>query len=114
MSSLDPPQRWSIRVGDVRTPAMSFVGILESGELLTGTPLVVEETTADLTLTNKVVNTAELTINGKTVAIGQAVQFSVSGHLVANSPYTILVTASTDATPAQTFKNRKLILLVEA
>ena len=112
MASIDPPQRQTCRVGETRTPAVSFVDLLESGELLTGTPTVTEVTTTDLTLDNKAVNTGELTINSKTVAIGQAVQFRVSDQSVANSPYTLLVTVSTDATPAQTFK-RKLTLLVE-
>ncbi len=113
MASIDPPQRQTCRVGETRTPAVSFVDVLESGELLTGTPLVVEVTSSDLTLENKAVNTAELTINGKTVAIGQAVQFKMTGQKVSGSSYTIKVTASTDATPAQTFV-RKLIVLVEA
>lgn len=113
MASIDPPQRWTVRVGETRTPAVSFVGVLEPGEVLTGTPLVVEVSTSGLTLTNKAVNTVELVINGKTVAIGQAVQFKMSGQLVANSPYMIKVTASTDASPAQTFV-RKLTVPVEA
>lgn len=114
MASIDPPQICTVRVGDVRSPVCSFALILESGELLTGTPLVAEKTTSDLTLTNKAVNTAPLVVNGLAAAIGQAVQFSMSGQNVANSPYIILVTASTDATPAQTFKKRELTVLVEA
>lgn len=86
---------------EVRNVAVSFVDELDSGELLTGTPTVAEVTTSDLSLTNKAVNTAALTISGKAVAIGQAVQFKVSGG-TAGTTYTIKVTVSTDATPAQT------------
>ena len=113
MASIDPPQRQTCRVGEIRTPAVSFVDVLESGELLTGTPLVVEVTSLDLALANKAVNTATLTINGKSVVAGQAVQFKMSGQLAATREYTIKVTASTDADPAQTFV-RKLTVLVEA
>jgi len=69
--------------------------------LLTGTPTIVEATSV-LTLSDKVVNTAQLTIAGKTVEIGQAVQFKVLGG-TADTTYTILITVSTDATLAQTF-----------
>lgn len=111
--TIDPPEYRTCRVGEVRTPAVSFVGVLEAGELLTGTPTVVEVGTTDLTLENKAVNTAALTISGKSVAIGQAVQFKVSGQASANSPYTLLVTTATDASPAQTFV-RNLTLYVVA
>lgn len=96
------PQKPTIAVGEIRNVAVSFADVLDSGELLTGTPTVVEVTTTDLTLSSKAVNTAALTINGESVAIGKAVQFRVSGQLVANSPYTIKITVSTDASPAQT------------
>ena len=81
--------------------AVSFVNLLDSGELLTGTPTIVEVTTSDLTLSNKVVNTAQLTINGETVAIGQAVQFHAQGG-TAGTDYDIRITATTDSSPAQT------------
>jgi hypothetical protein len=83
---------------------VSFVGQLDSGELLTGTPIVEEVTTTDLTIANKAVNTAALTINDKTVAIGKGVTFTVADHLASGSPYTIAITVSTGASPAQTLK----------
>jgi hypothetical protein len=96
------PEVPTLAVGETRNFAVSFVGVLDAGESLTGTPLVTEETTTDLTITNKTISTAALTVNGKPVPIGHAVQFRVSGQLVAGSPYTIKITVSTDATPAQT------------
>lgn len=110
MASIDPQQRPTYRVGDVRTPAVSFELALESGELLDGTPLVVEETTSDLTLTNKAINTAELVVNHRAVAIGQAVQFKISGQKISGSPYVVLVTATSDG--GQTFADRKVIVTV--
>lgn len=82
--------------------AVSFADVVDSGELLTGTPTVAEQTSSDLTITNKVVNSAALTINNKTVAIGNAVQFKVVGHLLATLEYTIKITVLTDSSPAQT------------
>src|SRR5512146_2018090 len=107
------PQRCVVKVGEVRNVSVDFTDVLDSGELLTGTPTVSEATTTDLTFANKAVNTAALTINGRAVAIGAAVQFKVSGQLAAGSPYTITVTATTTATPAQTLKC-DLVLVVEA
>ena len=85
--------------------SVSFAGRLESGELLTGTPTVTEIRTSDLTLGNKALNTAQITINEGTVAISQAVQFSVTGG-TGGREYEIEVTVSSDATVAQTFVER--------
>ena len=96
------PERPVTAVGETNLFSVSFVGVLDSGESLTGTPTVTEVGTSDLTIENKVVSTTSLTINGKSVAAGKAVQFKVSGQAVANSPYTVKITVSTDSTPAQT------------
>lgn len=95
----------TISVGETETVAVNYTAHLDSGESLTGTPTVAEQTTTDLTISNKAVNTATYTEadTGNTVAVGAAVRFSVAGGTVANSPYTIRVTVSTDATPARTF-----------
>ena len=85
----------------VRNIAVSFVGKLDDGELLSGTPTVSELVTTDLTITNEGVNTAELTISGKSVPIGQAVQFSVAGGTAGRS-YKITISVATDSTPSQT------------
>jgi len=86
---------------EVRVAAVSFQGKLDSGELLTGTPTVVEVTTSDLTLGDKAVSTTALTIDGTSNAIGEAVVFSITGG-TAGTAYTIKVTCGTDSTPAQT------------
>lgn len=96
------PQIQSKTVSEARNVAISFSGKLDSGELLTGTPVVAEQSSADLTFANQAVNTAALSINNLNVPIGEAAQFKVTGGTVANSPYTIVVYCSTDATPAQT------------
>ncbi len=89
-------------VGETNNFAVSFFGVLDSGELLTGSPTVVEVTTTDLTIGNKAVNTAALTISERTVIVGNAVQFNVLGQLTGNSPYKLKITVTTDASPVQT------------
>lgn len=101
-------QRHTKTASEARNVVVSFKGKLDAGELLTGTPTVEEVTTTDLTLTNKAVNTAELTILGTAVAIGEAVQFKVAGG-TAGTEYTIRITSVTNATAAQTLvENIKL------
>ena len=95
------PEILEKKVSEDRNVAISFADLLDVGELLTGTPTIVEVPPADLTLSSKVVSTAQLTINGKKVPIGEAVQFKVVGG-VADTNYKIRVTVGTDATPAQT------------
>lgn len=89
--------------GAAITPAVSFAKQLRSGESLTGTPTVVEQTTAELTISNVAKNTATLTLEGESVTANQAVQFKVSGG-TAGTQYTMLVTCGTDASPAQTLE----------
>lgn len=87
--------------GETRLHAISFVGKLDSGELLTGTPTITEVTNSYLTITNKAVNTAVLTINGNSVAIGQAVQCLITG-VQDGITHEVKIVVGTDSTPAQT------------
>ena len=114
------PERPVAVVGDTNTHSFSVANHLDSGELVTGSPDVVEVTTTDLTITNLAgtankgtVSTAALTINNVTVAIGKAIQFQVTGYVAATAEYTAKVTFTTDATPAQT-KNRYVKFKAEA
>lgn len=95
------PQRHSKGATESRNVSLDLSGKLDTGELLTGVPTVEEVTTTHLTFSNKAVNTTALTINGRTVAIGEAVQFRVSGGN-ANTSYTIRTTVTTTSNPAQT------------
>jgi len=98
------PQRNTKTVSEVRNIAVSFSGKLDSGELLTGTPTVIEVDAASpqaLTFSSIAINTAALDINDISTPIGEAVQLSMSGG-VANAVYVIQIVCSTDATPAQT------------
>jgi hypothetical protein len=112
MGKTESPDRPHAATGETNNISVDFTDVLDSGELLTGTPTIVEQDTSDLTITNVAVNTAALTINSRTVAIGMAIQGAVSGQTTTNSPYTLTVTASTDSTPAQT-KVRYVVITVE-
>lgn len=108
--SILAPNRPRKTVSGVRNVAVSFANVVDSGELLTGTPTITGSPSG-LTFANQAVNTAALTINGESVAIGNAVQFKVAGG-TADTEYTILVQVSTDATPAQTFYDSLKLLVV--
>lgn len=113
VNALTAPDVQFKSTSEVRLASVSFLDKLDSGELLTGTPTAAEVTTSELTLASVAQNTAALTINGRAVAINQAVQFKITGG-TANTAYTILVTATSDSTPAQTFKGLvKLFVLPE-
>ena len=86
---------------EVRNGVVSFIGILDSGELLTGTPTA-SASPSGLTFANVAVNTTTRTLDdGTSVLTGQGVQFKVSGG-TAGTKYQITVQATTDSTPAQT------------
>ena len=92
-----------ISEGDTEVGVVDFTDKLDSSELLTGTPTVVESGTSALTLGNKQVNAATVVTEWATVAIGKAVLFSVSGQFP-GVIYELIVTASTDATIARTLR----------
>lgn len=98
MSSNKAPQRNCKSESEDRNVAVSFKGKLDVGELLTGTPTV--PAVSGLTFSNEAVNTSALTVNGKSVAVGEAAQWKVTGG-TAGTKYNVIVFASTDATPAQ-------------
>jgi hypothetical protein len=97
------PQRPCFVESEVFTPAVSFLNLLRSGELLSGTPTVTEITSSDLTIDNVARNTGTITIDGVSHEASQAVQFRVaSGHVATTGHYRLRIDCDTDATPAQT------------
>ena len=105
------PQILSKTAAETRNVAVSFANMLDSGESLTGTPTILEITTTALTLSDKVVSSAALTIAGVSVPSGSAVTFKVVGG-VAGTTYRIGITCGTNATPAQTLRG-VLVLKIE-
>ena len=74
---------------------------LFSTEVLTGTPTVVDEdSTGDLTISSKQVNTVAYT--SEDIAIGKAVQFKISSSTTTEETYTLNITAESNGTPVQT------------
>jgi len=92
------PQTYTIPPGKLKNISVSLVGQLESGVLLTGAPTAVEQVTSNLTIDQVARNTAQLTINKKTVAIDQAVQLRATGTVLGT--YSILVSCGKNSTPA--------------
>jgi len=99
-------------VSEVRNAAVNFSGKLDATELLTGTPVVSELTTSDLTFASEAVNTSTLTIDDVSAVAGEAVQFKVSGG-VAGTDYIIKISCDTNSGPVQTLHGR-VTLHVEA
>jgi len=85
-------------VSEVRNVSVSFVDVLDSGELLTGTPTITATmaTGSTVTIANAVVSTAVLTINGATVSAGKAIQFTISTGS-SGVTYTVNIQCGTDA-----------------
>jgi hypothetical protein len=96
-------QRHTISAGSTRLVRVNCTNDLDDGASLTGTPTIVEVTTSALTLAGKAVNSATYTdaVTGTTVAVGKALQFTVTGGVVGTS-YTIRCTCATNSTPAET------------
>ena len=57
----------------------NFTALLSSGETLSSVTSLTEDGTSDLTIGTATVNTAAVTVDGTTIAIGMAVQARISG-----------------------------------
>jgi len=102
MSEIISPEEPTIVVGEVSNFAVSFDDVLDKGELITGTPVVTEVTSSDLTFTDQRSNSSAFTMDEHRYETGKVALFKVYGQIVANTPYTLKVQITTDATPAQT------------
>ena len=103
-SSRTIPDVGSKTESEVRLASVDFQGKLESGEALTGTVTVTDDS-GTLTLANAAVNSAALVVNGKDVAVGQGAIFKITGGTAGNT-YTVKISVATDGTPAQTLNAR--------
>ncbi len=107
MSTNTAPQRPVMVEGEIRAVSMSFVGKLDTSDLLTGTPVVTSVPTGP-TFTSPQVSTQVLVINSKKVGVGRAVQFTLS-DVTAGQEYIITVTC--DTVLGQTLMGRCVILV---
>jgi len=98
-----------ISAGDVDFPGINGTPYLDAGETFTGTPTITEAgivasydddadpvytASAHLTITNKAVNTAAVTVKNKLIAIGMAVQCKIVGQQAGNT-YGLRVSVAT-------------------
>lgn len=99
-------QRPCAIVGEEINFAIDMRPLLREGELLSGTPTVIEEGGgSDLTISNESRNIAVEEILKEDVPIDQAVLFHVVGF-VADTAYSLLITVTTGAIPTPTRKGR--------
>lgn len=96
----------------VRIVSSDFIGQLDSGELLSGTPSVTAPVAAGLTLTQKQVNSTAITVNGVSCAAGQAVQFKADATSANAGTYVLDITCGTDA--GQTLHGQVTVVVVDA
>jgi hypothetical protein len=90
-----------LSAGATRIVSIDATAELTGTQVLSGTPTITDVASV-LTLTNKTINSsATVEINGATVAINKAIQFAVTGG-VANTTYTLSISAGTTGTPAET------------
>lgn len=103
------PQRQTMSAGETRLVSVDFTGKLDGGELLTGA-VTTAISPSGPTISNAAVSMSALTINGETVAIGQAVQFKITGT-TAGTTYAVTITVATNSTPAETLQGAVIIVV---
>jgi hypothetical protein len=81
----------TISTDELRNVSVDMSAMLADDEVITGAPSV--QCSADLVITNEQYNSAAIEINGETVAIGKAVQFTVESSVAGK--YRIEVLANT-------------------
>jgi hypothetical protein len=94
-------------------------GPLNPGEVLTGSVTVgdlFKPTGASaLTISNSAVNSGNVYINGRTASAGEAVQFKVVASATQTKGlYKLLITVSSDSSPARTFKKVVRVMVVDS
>jgi len=96
-----PCKRFAQQVRDlyvdgIRNVAVDFSGLLDAGELLTGTPSVTDSSGA-LVIGGVQVTSAAMIINGASVPAGKAMAFSVERGAAPAGDYELDLLAATDA-----------------
>lgn len=83
-------------VGEIRNFTVDAQDLLDTSETFTaGIPTITEATTT-ITLTNKLINDGPITVNGRSVAVGQGFQFTGNfASAVAYTTYTVNLSHTT-------------------
>lgn len=95
MSNLAARQKFTKTPGEVRNVRLGLKDLLDSGELLTGTPTITVSPSG-LTTASPLVNVGTITIDDVSYSAGQAITFTISGG-TAGTVYELLVSCDTDA-----------------
>lgn len=104
------PQVHSFSTAETRNISVDFSGKLDTGEALTGTPVVAQvDGGSELTFGAQQVNGSALLINGVSVSAGGAVQFTASS--ATTGTYEIDITCGT--TESQTLEGRIVVVVNE-
>lgn len=98
-----------LSIGSTRTCSHNVTPALESGVLVDSITDVTDVTnagsaTGDLTISSKQKNSTAYTEDetGDTVAVGKAIQWTISSTTTAPTKYKLKIVYTTDATPADT------------
>ena len=98
-----------IPIGSQAVVTFDMTPRLQSGELLSGTPSVVDDdATGDLTISNRQINTVADTEND--IAVGKAIQFKISTSSTTCKEYEIATQVGTDGTPVQTLADKMIVV----
>jgi hypothetical protein len=103
-------KQYPISDNQIRNVAIDFAGMLDEGETLSGTPQVEQVGASSLELTAAAVNTAIISINGRQVPVGEAVQFRVDATGV-QPPATVRVDVIVNTTSGQVVDTRIALLV---
>ena len=130
-SSSYVPQIGEIVIGETQGYLVDFgdtvdkTGPLDTGETLTGTPTITQESvdpdeiddlaTASMTLDNKAVGTSTPIINGRQCSSGEYIRFTgaiADGANAVGAVYTVKITCGTTSSPARTLVRRVRIRVI--
>ena len=98
-----------IPIGSQAVVTFDMTPRLQSGELLTGTPVVTDsKSTGELTISSKQVNSVADPDND--ILIGKAVQFKIGTSSSTCKEYTIATQVDTNGTPPQTLADKMIVV----
>jgi len=103
------PQKHSFSIGDTDVVSVDFTKRLDASEVIDSAAVVGVDDDSELSIGSVQVNSAayddelqpDARGNAATVAIGKAVQFTLSSSATLETEYTIKVTATSDRSPAR-------------
>lgn len=105
--TIELAQRYYLSPSDVVLAAVDFTDTLSSTEILNSASVSVVTGSTVLTVANVSVNSSAVEVLGRSVSIGKAILFKVSGQTLGNE-YRVRVQGITSSSPTQTFNRDAL------